>query len=204
MKDLIYKIGRMIHVFAPLKGAMDKLQRVLYTGYCSAKFKSIGKDSLIEPYLLAIVGGENISIGDDCRIDRGTQLSTYSSRGDQCFNPEIIIGNGCGIGAYSHLTAVNGIYIGNNVRMGKSILITDNAHGASRRDLLDMSPRYRPLYSKGPVHIEDNVWIGEKSSIMPGVTVGRGAIIAANSVVTHDVPPYSVVGGNPAKIIKQL
>ncbi|MBR0310679.1 MAG: hypothetical protein IJQ97_07320 [Paludibacteraceae bacterium] len=54
------------------------------------------------------------------------------------------------------------------------------------------------------VVIDDNVWIGEKSSILPGVHIGRGAIVAANSVVTHDVPAYSVVAGVPAKVIKQL
>ena len=52
--------------------------------------------------------------------------------------------------------------------------------------------------------IEDNVWIGEKASIMPGVHIGKGAIIAANSVVTHDVPAYAVVAGIPAKVIKQF
>ena len=204
MKALIFKIGWILHYLAPMKDAIEKTRRVLYTGYCSAKLKSIGKDSIIEPYLLALTGGKYISIGDDTRIDRGTQLSAYSHFGDQDFTPEIRIGNGCGIGANSHLSAVNGIFIGNNVRMGKEILITDNAHGASRRELLDQSPRLRPLYSKGPVIIEDNVWIGEKASIMPGVKIGKGSIIAANSVVTHEVSPYCVVGGNPAKVIKQL
>ena len=88
--------------------------------------------------------------------------------------------------------------------MGKSVLIIDNAHGASERDLLDISPRKRPLVSKGPVVIEDNVWIGEKASIMPGVRIGRGSIIAANSVITHNIDPYSVVTGSPGKIIKRL
>ena len=60
------------------------------------------------------------------------------------------------------------------------------------------------IYRKCPVVIEDNVWIGEKASIMPGVHIGKGAIIAANSVVTHDVPAYAVVAGTPAKVIKQL
>ena len=60
------------------------------------------------------------------------------------------------------------------------------------------------IYRKCPVVIEDNVWIGEKASIMPGVHIGKGAIIAANSVVTHDVPAYAVVAGVPAKIVKQL
>ena len=65
-----------------------------------------------------------------------------------------------------------------------------------------MVPNLRSLSSKGPVIIEDNVWIGTKASIMPGVRIGKGAIIAANSVVTHDIPPYCVAAGIPAKVIK--
>ena len=60
------------------------------------------------------------------------------------------------------------------------------------------------MYSKGVVIIEDNVWIGDQACIMPNVIIGKGAIIGANAVVTKNVIPYSVVGGNPAKIIKQL
>lgn len=56
--------------------------------------------------------------------------------------------------------------------------------------------------SKGPVTIRDDVWIGTGSTILSGVTIGQGAIVAANSLVTKDVPPYSIVGGNPAKVIK--
>ena len=52
--------------------------------------------------------------------------------------------------------------------------------------------------------IEDNVWIGEKASVMPGVHIGKGAIISANSVLTHDVPAYAVVAGIPAKLVRQL
>lgn len=204
MKKFFFLLGRFFHNFSAVKIECDKIKRVIYAGYCSAKLKKLGQNTVIEPYLLGLAGGKHISIGDNCYIDKSVQISAWDSYFGQEFSPEIVIGNNCGIGAYSHLSAINGIYIGNNVRMGKSILIIDNAHGASKRDLLDISPRKRPLASKGPVVIEDNVWIGEKASIMPGVRIGRGAIIAANSVVTHDVDPYSVVAGNPAKTIKSL
>lgn len=204
MRRIIFKLGRCFHVFSMLKTKYDMAFRAFYSGYCSSKFREFGQRTVIEPYLLGYAGAEYISIGEDCYIDRFVQLSAWSNYKGQTFTPEIRIGDKCGIGAYTHITAVNGIYIGNNVRMGKGILITDNAHGASDRALLDMSPRERPLVSKGKVVIEDNVWLGEKCSVMPGVTVGRGAIIAAGAVVTHDVPPYCVAGGNPAKVIKKL
>ena len=67
-----------------------------------------------------------------------------------------------------------------------------------------VSPRERNIYSKGPVIIGNNVWIGDKVTICPNVTIGDGAIIGANSVVTKDVPAFSIVAGSPVRIIKQL
>ena len=70
--------------------------------------------------------------------------------------------------------------------------------------LLDNPLLKRELDIKGPVIIGDNVWIGDKVSILSNVTIGKGSVIACNAVVTKDVPPYSVVGGVPAKVIKQI
>jgi acetyltransferase-like isoleucine patch superfamily enzyme len=69
---------------------------------------------------------------------------------------------------------------------------------------MGIPPTQRSLFSKGPVKIGNNVWLGNNVCVMPGVTIGDGAIIGANAVVTHDIPPYSVAGGIPAKVIKQL
>lgn len=66
-----------------------------------------------------------------------------------------------------------------------------------------VTPEDNQLPFKGDTLVGNDVWIGYESIIMPGVTIGDGAIIAAKSVVVNDVPPYSIVGGNPAKIIKQ-
>ena len=83
-------------------------------------------------------------------------------------------------------------------------MINDNSHGNICREELDLAPNLRPLTSKGPIIIEDNVWIGEMVCILSGVHIGKGAIIAAGSVVTKNVPPYTIVAGVPAKIVKQL
>jgi len=65
-------------------------------------------------------------------------------------------------------------------------------------------PAFRPMISKGPTIIGDRVWIGDKATILPGVTIGESCIVAANTVVTKDIPPFSLVAGNPARIIKQI
>lgn len=204
MKNLLFVTGKLLHMFSNLKLYFNKILKVVYTGYCSVNFRDFGKNIAIEPWLLQLKGEKYISIGDDSYINKGVSLTAWDSFLDNKFSPEIKIGRNCGIGAFSHITAINKIIIGDNVLMGQSVLITDNAHGETQRDILTLSPNMRPLVSKGPVIIEDNVWVGEKASIMSGVTVGKGSIIAANAVVTHDVPSYCIVGGVPARIIKHI
>ena len=120
------------------------------------------------------------------------------------FKPLISIGRNCDFGAWNHITCINKIVIGNNLLTGKWVTITDNSHGDTDFDTLKIAPLKRIVTSKGPVVIGNNVWIGDKATILPGVTIGDGAVIAANAVVTKDVLAYSVVGGNPARIIKKI
>lgn len=183
---------------------LNLARNYLYTGYYRRLFKFFGSGSIIKRPFSSARGLEYVMIGNKSSIGAHVELTAWDTYRGQKFTPEIIIGDGSCIRDYSHITAIQSIRIGNGVLTGPNILITDNAHGASMAELLDMPPRFRPLHSKGPVVIEDNVWIGEKSSIMPGVHIGRGAIIAANSVVTHDIPPYCVAAGVPAKVIKVI
>jgi len=152
-----------------------------------------------------------ISIGDNTFFDDNIYLTAWDSYQykennvlkTQYLKPYISIGTGCNFGVYNHITAINQIIIGNNCLTGKWVTITDNSHGLTDFETLQIAPIYRKVYSKGSVIIGDNVWIGDKATILPGVKIGDGAIIAANSVVTKDVPSYSVVAGNPARIIKR-
>lgn len=124
-------------------------------------------------------------------------------RTTQRLNPELSIGEECHFGAFNHITCINKIQIGNRLLTGKWVTITDNSHGTTDIDTLYIDPIKRPLYSKGPVIIGNDVWIGDKATILPNVTIGNGAVIAANAVVTKDVPAYCIAAGNPAKIIKK-
>lgn len=167
------------------------------------RFKNFGKSSLIGSFSY-VRGLKYVQVGNNTSIGFDVELTAWDDYKGQSLHPEIIIGDRTFIRDYSHITAINSIRIGNGVLTGPNILITDNAHGASMAELLDMEPNLRPLFSKGSVVIEDNVWIGEKASIMPGVRIGKGAIIAANSVVTHDIPPYCIAAGIPAKVVKVM
>ncbi len=206
MKQLLIYIGRLWAYICPrsIKQAIQDVYRFLYTGYYCRFLHSVGKRTTIYPPFTDFQGGQYISIGEYCTIGENVELTAWDNYKGQTFTPEIRIGNGSSIRRGSHISAINKIIIGNNLLTGPYVLITDHSHGCSCYEELDTRPNDRPLYSKGAIIIGNNVWIGEKASIMPGVSIGDGAIIAANSVVTHDVPAYSVAAGCPAKVIKIL
>ena len=95
---------------------------------------------------------------------------------------------------------INGrVIIGNNVMMGPDVCIYVRNHAFDRTDIPMNMQGFAP---EKPVVIEDDVWIGARVIILPGVHIGTGAVIGAGAVVTKDVPDYAVVGGNPARILK--
>lgn len=116
-------------------------------------------------------------------------------------NSRIIIGDNVGISG-STICATTSVTIGNNVLIGSGCLISDtDSHPIDWEDrLYDRNVKTR----KVPIVIEDNVFIGARSIILKGVTIGEGAVIGAGSVVSKDVPPYSIVCGNPARVVKTL
>lgn len=125
--------------------------------------------------------------GKNVNIEKGAQFSTDVSLGDN---------SGIGINA----TISGGVTIGNDVMMGPECLIYTANHGMARRDV----PMWKQEFSeRKPVVIGNDVWIGGRVIILPNVHIGDGAVIGAGSVVTKDVPPYAIVAGNPAKIIKE-
>ncbi len=207
MKHILLLIGQLISFIYPkkLREYILKTKLYVFTGYKSRSFKVLGRNSTLGIYS-TYIGEEYISIGNCSHIGNYGRLTAYDYYffTKQTFNPKIIIGDNCSIGEQSHITAINSISIGNNVLTGPRVLITDNAHGASVDNNIDIAPISRKLTSNGAVVIEDNVWIGEGAMIMPNVKVGEGSIIAANSVVTKDIPPYCVAAGSPARIIKKI
>lgn len=181
---------------------LRKKRLSFYSKFLSIRFKSCGKNVRFEEMGL-IVGSKYITIGSNTSFQRLTYLTAWDRYGRQKFTPEISIGNNCDFGAFNHITCVDKIFIGNGVLTGKWVTITDNGHGGTSYQDMQIRPQERTLVSKGDINIGDNVWIGDKATILSGVHIGKGSIIGANTVVTHDVPPYSVVVGNPAIIIKQ-
>ena len=108
---------------------------------------------------------------------------------------------------YVHITAMECVKIGKNVLLASKIYISDCSHGSYSGDQNDSNPneipKDRKMFSK-PVVIEDNVWLGEFVSVLPGVTIGNGAIVGANSVVSKNIPANVIAVGSPAKPIKKF
>lgn len=148
-----------------------------------------------------IIGSEFVTIGDNTIFLEYLHLTAWGVKSSDVL---IEIGNNCCFGAFNHITATNKIIIGDNCLTGKCVTISDNNHGATTFEDLQLPPIKRELVSKGSIIIGKNVWIGDKATILSGVKIGDGTIVAANSVVTKDIPPYCVVGGNPAKILKMI
>lgn len=173
-----------------------------YTSLLKCRFKHFGsRSSIARPEM--IVNPKNISIGSYTSFAEGSVLECNTSY-DHNDCGIITIGNRCMFGAHTHITSANKISIGDNLLTGRYVLITDNSHGLLVATELDLHPADRDISSKGPVRVGNNVWIGDKVTILANVTIGDGAIIAANAVVTRDVPPNSIVAGVPAKVIKTV
>ncbi|WP_459186833.1 acyltransferase [Parabacteroides sp. APC149_11_2_Y6] len=126
--------------------------------------------------------------GDNINIEKGANFGTGTG---------IKIGSNSGLGIRCKVRGP--LEIGNDVMMGPDVIIFTSNHETSRTDI--------PMRGQGStvpqkVIIHDDVWIGARVIILPGVTVGKGAILAAGAIVSKDVPEYSIVGGVPAKVLK--
>lgn len=175
----------------------------IYSNILKIKLKSCGKNFHIS-YPSTVIGLDYTSIGNKFHSHKRLRLEVINEYKSQSFSPELIIGDNVNINYDCHIGCINKIYIGNNVLIASRVFIADHSHGKIEYGELNISPSERNLYSKGPVIIEDNVWLGEGCSIMPGVTIGKNCVVGANSVVTKSFPSNCVIAGVPAKIIKLL
>ena len=191
-----YDVNKWVH---------EKLNTI-YTLWIRNCIDDIGDKSVIAmPCSLQGIGLRRITIGRHTCLEGHCILGCWETNlfGDAHI-PSIRIGDNCHIGEYNHITACNKIVIGNGLLTGRYVIISDNSHGGLSFEEAKVYPWKRQLTSKGEVVIGDNVWIGDKAAVLSGVHIGNNVIIAANAVVTKDVPDNCMVAGVPAKIIKKL
>lgn len=148
-----------------------------------------------------IRGKKYIKIGSQFTSGPGLRMDAFSASGTIC----IEIGDNVQVNDYVHIGSIEHVKIGNNVLIASKVFISDHNHGYYGECGEQSCPLTHPIerkLSSRPVLIEDDVWIGENVCIMPGVRIGKGAVVGAMSIVTKNVPPYSIVVGNPATTIK--
>lgn len=132
-----------------------------------------------------------------CLSRKGVKIGYLSVIGDAELNgspANLVVGNECFIGSHVHLALHEKINLGNNVVVNDGCVLLTASHDVN-------CPNWSHV--KAPIVIEDYAWIATNSMILPGVTIGKGAVVGAGSVVTKSVPPYQVVAGNPARMVKE-
>lgn len=144
------------------------------------------------------------------RIEIGNESIVHARISFDADSGRVIVGDRCYVGR-SHLVCHTSIILGDDVIISWGVTIVDhNSHALAWReredDVRDWSRGVKiwDNVKRAPVVIEDRVWIGFNAIVLKGVTIGRGSVVAAGAVVTRDVPPFVIVGGNPARLIREL
>lgn len=169
-----------------------KIQRIVFVLRYRPQFGRLGRHAyLAAPFRLDRPAG--VSLGDRSVMARGGWLYCHNEQA------RIVIGEECELGLNNHIAAVGELRIGNYVLTASNVYIADNLH--SYEDINEPIMQ-QPVRFKRAVSVGDGSWLGENVCII-GASVGRNCVIGANSVVTRDIPDYSVAVGAPARVIKQ-
>ena len=179
------------------------LSQIFYLSYCKFRTLFIFPNARIIRFPIDIRGKKYIQVSKGFTTGVGCRIEAYPKTDKKV----LFFGENFQMNDYVHITAMQSVKIGNNVLLASKIYISDCSHGTysgnENDSHPDSIPHDRPLSSK-PVVIEDNVWLGEFVSVLPGVTIGKGSIVGANSVVSKNLPPYVIAVGTPAKPIKKF
>jgi len=162
-----------------------------------AKYLEAGRDLIVEDYAeINCLAEKKIILGDRVTIGKFAIIRPGNIYGGE-IGVGLKIGNNSNIGPYGYIGCSGYIEIGNNVMISPRVSIYAENHIFDRADITMKEQGVQRQFVK----IEDDCWIAANSVILAGVTIGKGSVIAAGSVVTKDIPPYSIAAGVPAKVI---
>lgn len=165
------------------------------------RFGSFGEGSVICFPPLAIMNEHYIHVGEGTVIGPHAALSAGMAPGQVCPTDRVVvIGDRCLFGRGANIVGHLSIVIGDDVWTGPNVYVTDQNHGYD--DVTE--PISRQIQPERPVSIGDGSWLGHGAVVLPGARIGRHAVIGANSVVTGDIPDFSVAVGAPARVIKRV
>lgn len=175
---------------------LQRPYRLFCVLYYKVRFSTFGLHSGMRSPL-RIDGAKNIKIGDHVTIQYKSWLGALPLTGSD--NATLIIEDGTVIGNFNHIFATKRIVIHRKVLTADKVFISDNLHSY---EFVDVPIIDQPIVQNGEVEIGEGTWLGENVCVL-GASIGRHCVIGANSVVTKDIPDYSIAVGVPAKIIKR-
>ncbi len=175
-----------------------RMSLLMHTVLVRYRFAAWGRGSRIE-HSTKLIAPQLVRVGDNVLICEHTWLNACDDRSDGA--PTLSIADGAYIGRFAHINAWRDVRIGRDVLIADRVFISDCSHNFD--DLGKPIARQGDSFI-GAVHLLDGCWIGTGACILPGVTVGRNAVVGANSVVSSNVDDFAVVAGAPARQIKTI
>jgi acetyltransferase-like isoleucine patch superfamily enzyme len=173
-----------------------RLQAKLFSLLAAGAFARFGSRSILEPPV-RLLGEARVALGDRVYFGAGSWLQALPD-GANC-SVAISVGNGVSSAGGCVISAVRSVVIEEDVLLARNVYISDHIHKYTDTDL--------PVLAQGcdkiaPVRICRGAWLGQNVVVCPGTTIGRGAVIGANSVVNRSIPEFSVAAGAPARVVK--
>lgn len=173
---------------------------ILYNVKCILQTKLLYKGARLIRTPIAIRGRRYIDFGIGLTTGRNCQIEVNGKHDGKC----LVFGKNVNIGHNVRIQCAEKVIIGNNVLIGSRVTIIDNSHGnysGNDQDSPNTPPNERNIKT-APIIVEDNVWLGDGVVVQKNVKISYGSVIAANSVVTDNIPPRCIAGGVPARILK--
>lgn len=196
---LLFKLLYLLHLV--IKQTIGDILRIFYyTPIFKSRLINKPKQLYLYGGLPVVIGSLDITMGDKVRL---AAMTTISGRATGHSIAQLIIGNNVGIGWRTSISVGRTITLGNNVRIaGDCYLAGYPGHPVNAKLRAQGKPENESQV--GDITLEDDVWLATGVKVMPGVTIGRGTIVAAGSVVTKSLPSFVLAAGVPAKVIKSI
>lgn len=197
-------LGFFVYMTKTIKTFIQQIFRTYKLISCQLRGITVGKHTEIKGTIDIRAKGGEVVIGNDCLISGYMALETPESN--------IIIGDNVFIGSETIIDCACRVEICDDVLISYQVIIQDSDNHSTRcsfrkNDNKDWKDRHHhnwEITATKPVKIAKGAWLGSRAIILKGVTIGEGSVVGAGSVVTRDVPPWTIVAGNPAKVIREI